>query len=96
MPTCHLSHVQLFVTLWTVGTNGKEPTCQCRRHKDPGLIPGSGRSSGGGHGNPLYYSCSENPMDREQYSRIYQLLERTPEDVDAVEDTRCQPKGKVV
>ena len=28
---------------------------------DPGLIPGLGRSSGGGHGNPLPYSCLENP-----------------------------------
>ena len=31
---------------------------------DVGLIPGSGRSSGGGHGDPLQYSCLENPMDR--------------------------------
>ena len=31
---------------------------------DPGSIPGSGRSPGGGHGNPLQYSCLENPMDR--------------------------------
>ena len=31
---------------------------------DAGLIPGSGRSPGGGHGNPLPYSCLENPMDR--------------------------------
>ena len=31
---------------------------------DPGLIPGSGRSSGGGHDNPLQYSCLGNPMDR--------------------------------
>ena len=31
---------------------------------DVGLIPGSGRSPGGGHGNPLQYSCLENPMDR--------------------------------
>ena len=30
---------------------------------DPGLIPGSGRSSGEGHGNPLQYSCLETPMD---------------------------------
>ena len=29
-----------------------------------GSIPGSGRSSGGGHGNPLQYSCLESPMDR--------------------------------
>ena len=28
-----------------------------------GLIPGLGRSPGGGHGNPLQYSCLENPMD---------------------------------
>ena len=31
---------------------------------DMGLIPGSGRSPGGGHGNPLQYSCLEDPMDR--------------------------------
>ena len=32
--------------------------------RDMGLILGSGRSSGGGQGNPLQYSCLENPMDR--------------------------------
>ena len=32
--------------------------------KDVGLIPGSGRYPGGGHGNPLQSSCLENPMDR--------------------------------
>ena len=32
--------------------------------RDMGLLPGSGRSPGGGHGNPLQYSCLENPMDR--------------------------------
>ena len=31
---------------------------------DVGLIPGSGRCSGGEHGNPIQYSCLENPMDR--------------------------------
>ena len=31
---------------------------------DMGSIPGWGRSSGGGNGNPLQYSCLENPMDR--------------------------------
>ena len=30
--------------------------------RDPGLIPGSGRSPGEGHGNPLQYSCLENPQ----------------------------------
>ena len=32
--------------------------------RDLGLIPGLGRSPGGEHGNPLQYSCLENPMDR--------------------------------
>ena len=32
--------------------------------EDAGLIPGSGRSPRGGHGNPLWCSCLENPMDR--------------------------------
>ena len=32
--------------------------------RDAGWIPGSGRSPGGEHGNPLQYSCLENPMDR--------------------------------
>ena len=36
--------------------------------RDTGWIPGSGRSPGGGHGNPLQYSCLENPMDRELQS----------------------------
>ena len=32
--------------------------------RDAGLIPGSERCPAGGHGNPLQYSCLENPMDR--------------------------------
>ena len=40
------------------------PPCQCRRHKDESLTPWSGRSPGGGPGNPLQYSCLENPVDR--------------------------------
>ena len=32
--------------------------------RDGGLIPGLGRSPGGGHGNPVQYFCLENPMDR--------------------------------
>ena len=35
--------------------------------RDAGLISGSGRSPGGGHGNPHQYSCLENPMDREPW-----------------------------
>ena len=35
--------------------------------RDTGLIPGFGRSPGGDNGNPLHYSCQENPMDREAW-----------------------------
>ena len=34
---------------------------------DTGLIPGLGRSPGEGNGNPIQYSCLENPMDRETW-----------------------------
>ena len=34
---------------------------------DKGSIPGSGRSLGGGNGNPLQYSCQDNSMDREAW-----------------------------
>ena len=47
------------------GSSGKEPTCQCRRHKRDGFNPWVRKiPPGGGHGNPLHYSCLENPMDR--------------------------------
>ena len=39
----------------------KKSTCHTG---DPSLIPGSGRSPGEGNGNPLQYSCLENPMHR--------------------------------
>ena len=38
--------------------------------RDMGSIPGSGRSPGGGHGNPLWYTCLENPMDRGAWQTI--------------------------
>ena len=38
--------------------------------RDMGSIPGSERSPGGGHDNPLQYSCLENPMDREAWRVI--------------------------
>ena len=43
------------------GSDGKE---SAGNTGDPGSIPGWGRSPGGGHGNPLQYSCLEYPMDR--------------------------------
>ena len=44
--------------------HGKEPTYNVGDIRDTGSIPGLGRSPGGGHGNPLQYSCLGNPMDR--------------------------------
>ena len=43
------------------GANGKDPSTSAGDLRDPGAIPGLGRSPGGGHGNPLQYSCLENP-----------------------------------
>ena len=43
------------------GSEGKASACDA---EDPGSIPGLGRSPGEGNGNPLQYSCLENPMDR--------------------------------
>ena len=46
----------------------KNPAANAR---DTGLIPGSGRSPGGGLGNPLQCSCLENPMDRGAWRAIF-------------------------
>ena len=46
------------------GTSGKEPVCQYRIHRRHGFYPWIREIPGGGHGNPLRYSCLENPTDR--------------------------------
>ena len=46
------------------GTLVKNPSANAGGVREAGLIPGSGRSPGGGHGTPLQYSYLENPMDR--------------------------------
>ena len=43
---------------------GSDDKAPARNVGDPGSIPGLGRSPGEGNGNPLQYSCLENPMDR--------------------------------
>ena len=50
----------LTIAYFPRGSDGKESACNLR---DLGSIPGLGRSPVGGHGNPLQYSCLENPMD---------------------------------
>ena len=69
LPCSVLLSLNLFYTelqIWFIpcflgSSNGKESVCNVG---DQGLIPGSGRSSGEGHGKPLQDSCLENPMDR--------------------------------
>ena len=55
------AHIRFGLPWWP---SGKESTCNAGTTGDTGSITGSGRSSGGGHGNPLHCSCLENPMDR--------------------------------
>ena len=45
----------------------KNPPANAGDIRDVVLIPGLERPPGGGHGNPLQYSCLENPMDREAW-----------------------------
>ena len=55
LPSLHLVVVTQMV---------KNPAANVEGRGDAGSIPGSGISPGGGHGNPLQYSCLENSMDR--------------------------------
>ena len=48
---------------------------------DVGSIPGSGRSPGEGNGNPLQYSCLENPMDRRAWGTTVHRVVRVRQDL---------------
>ena len=69
--------LQVFFLYWLISINTytysgasqvalvvKDPPTNAGNVRDAGSMPGSGRAPGGGHGNPLQYSCLENPMDR--------------------------------
>ena len=59
------------------GSAGKEATCNAGDTGDVGSIPGSGKFPGGRNGNPLQYSCLENPMDREAWqATVYGVTKR--------------------
>ena len=60
----YAQHTQGRVWGFLGGSVVKNPPVNAGDIRDTGSIPGSGRSAGGGHGNPLQYSCLENPMDR--------------------------------
>ena len=58
---CHIHRLPLLVTGFPGSSVVKDPPANAG---DLGSIPGLGRSPGGGHGNPLQYSCVWNPKDR--------------------------------
>ena len=59
--------------------------------RDVGSTPGSGRSPGGGNGNPLQYSCLENPMDRGIWQAI---VHGVTKQVDKIEHTWYSTKQR--
>ena len=56
--------------------------------RDMGLIPGSGRSFGGGHGNPLQYSCLENPHGQRSLAGYSPWSRKELDMTDATEHAR--------
>ena len=61
-PTHIHVHIHIFRLPWWL--SGKESSCNAGASGDTVSILGSGRSPGERNGNPLQYSCLENPMDR--------------------------------
>ena len=57
--------------------SSKESACIAGDMGDMGSIPGSGRSLGGGHGDPLQYSCLESPMDRGAWQATVHRVEKS-------------------
>ena len=55
----------------------KNPAAKAGDVRDPGSIPGSGRSPGGGNGNPLQCSCLENPMDRGAWQATARMVAKS-------------------
>ena len=54
----------------------KKPPANAGGIREAGSIPGSGRSPGAGHGNPLQCSCLENPMDRGAWrATVHRVIE---------------------
>ena len=82
----------------------KNPPADAGELRDMGSTPGSGRSSGGGHGNLLQYSCLENPMDREalwataqrvtkSWTRLKQLSTQKQKLRDMEPRRQCRPNS---
>ena len=68
--------INLYIYAWGFpnGSVGKESTCNAG---DVGSIPGLGRSPGEGHGNPLQYSCLENPVYKGAWRATVQRVSKS-------------------
>ena len=69
-------------SIWVRASQGylvvKNPPASAGDRREVGSIPGLGRSPGGGHGNPLQYSCLENLMDRGAWwATVRRIVKRT-------------------
>ena len=71
---CELTGFQGSSWLWGLPRwhSGKNPPANAGYARNVGSTPGSGRSPGRGHGNPLQYSCLENSMDRGDWQATVQ------------------------
>ena len=77
----HVSHFQVHC-IYHAGASQvalvvKNPPANAEDIRDASSIPGSGRSPGGGNGNPLQYSCLDNPMDRGTCGAIVHRVAKT-------------------
>ena len=73
----------------------KNPPANARDAGDTGLIPGSGRSSGGGNGNPLQYSRLENPVDRGTWWTTVDRVAKSPTPLGTHTHTVDEPVSKL-
>ena len=72
--SCRASRVALVV---------KNPPASAGDIRDTGLISGSGRAPGGGQGNPLKYSCMENPMERGAWRAVVHRVTKSQDTTEA-------------
>ena len=77
---CTGSRYVIFSLGFPGGSMGIEPTCSAGDTGDMGSIPRSGRSTEGGHDNPLQYPCMDNAMGRGAWWAIVHRLQRVGHD----------------
>ena len=76
---CFLLGAWSLGTCFPGGTSGKEPACQCRRHKSLGWIPGSGRAPGEGHGRLQFTESQRVRHDWRDLAHTHGSRQRVPE-----------------